>query len=66
MKKEDVLKSKEFKILATQLMMEEGYDGCDIKGHVETYGLKFKKPALRKEIEARVDFFIKRKLKIKK
>jgi len=63
MKRKEILKSKEFKTLCKELMVEEGYDGCDIKCNVEMNDLKFKKPASVKEIKQRIDFFIERKLK---
>ena len=63
MERREILESKEFKKLCKELLVEEGYDGCDIRDYVETHGLKFKKPASVKEIKQRIDFFIERKLK---
>jgi hypothetical protein len=62
MNRQDILKSKEFRTLCKELLVEEGYDACNIKSYVETYGLKFKKRASVKEIKYRIDFFIERKL----
>ena len=63
MKRKEILRSKEFEVLCKELLIEEGYDGCDIRTNVEMNGLKFKHPASVKEIKQRIEYFIQRKLK---
>lgn len=61
MERNEILGSPEFKNLCKELLVEEGYDGCDIRSNVEMHGLKFKKPASIKEINQRINLFVKRK-----
>ena len=60
MKKEEMVKTNEFKELVKQFMIEEAYGACDVKLHYEQFGLKFKPRASDNEITARVDSFVER------
>jgi len=60
MKKEEMVKTNEFKELVKQLMIEEAYGACDVKLHYEQFGLKFKPRASDNEIESRINYFVER------
>jgi hypothetical protein len=60
MKKEEMVKTNEFKELVKQFMIEESYGACDVKLHYEQHGLKFKPRASDNEIESRIDYFVER------
>jgi hypothetical protein len=60
MKKEEMVKTNEFKELVKQFMIEEAYGACDIRLHHEQHGLKFKPRASDNEIESRIDNFVER------
>jgi hypothetical protein len=60
MKKEEMVKTDEFKELIKQFMIEEAYGACDIKLHYEQFGLNFKPRASDEEIVARIDYFVER------
>jgi hypothetical protein len=60
MKKEEMVKTNEFKELVKQFMIEEAYGACDVKSHYQQHGLKFKPRASDNEIESRIDYFVER------
>ena len=60
MKKEEMIKTDEFKELIKQFMIEEAYGACDVKLHYEQFGLKFKQRASDDEIVSRIDCFVER------
>ena len=60
MKKEEMVKTDEFKELVKQFMIEEAYGACDVKLHYEQFGLKFKPRASDEEINERIVQFQKR------
>jgi len=60
MKKEEMVKTNEFKELVRQFMVEESYGACDVVLHHRQHGLKFKPRASDEEIEIRIDEFVKR------
>lgn len=59
MKKEEMVKTNEFKELVRQFMVEESYGACDVVLHHRQHGLKFKPRASDEEIEIRIDEFVK-------
>jgi hypothetical protein len=60
MKKEEMVKTNEFKELVRQFMIEESYGACDVELHYRQHGLNFKPRASDEEIEIRIDEFVKR------
>lgn len=58
MKKEEMVKTNEFKELVKQFMIEEAYGACDVKLHHRQHGLSFKPRATDNEIESRIEYFI--------
>lgn len=60
MKKENMVKTNEFKELVKQFMIEEAYGACDVTSHYEQHGLKFKPRASDDEIETRIGYFVER------
>jgi hypothetical protein len=60
MKKEEMVKTDEFKELVKQFMIEEAYGACDVKSWVDMNGLDFKPRATDEEITLRIDEFVKR------
>ena len=57
MKKEEMVKTNEFKELVKQFMIEESYGACDVRLHYEQHGLVFKSRASDSEIQTRIEFF---------
>jgi len=57
MKKEKMVKTKEFKELVKEFMIMEAYGACDIRLHYEQHGLNFKPRATDSEIETRINYF---------
>ncbi len=60
MTKPQMVRTKEFKELVKQFMIDEAYGACDINSHSEQQGLKSKQRASDLEIEMRIDYFIDR------
>jgi hypothetical protein len=60
MKKEEMVKTNEFKELVKQFMIEEAYGACDVKLQYEQFGLKFKPRSSDEEINERIVQFQKR------
>ena len=60
MKKIKMVKTNEFKELVKESMIEESYGACDVKLHIEQYGLAFKPRASDSEIESRINYFVER------
>jgi hypothetical protein len=60
MKKEEMVKTDEFKELVKQFMIEEAYGACDVKLHYEQFGLKFKPRESDDKIESRINYFVER------
>lgn len=57
MKKEEMVKTNEFKELVKEFMIGESYGACDVRLHYEQYGLSFKPRATDMEIERRIHNF---------
>jgi len=66
MKKEKMVKTKEFKELVKDFMIMEAYGACDIRLHYEQHGLNFKPRATDSEIEIRINYFSDMVTKINK
>jgi len=66
MKKEKMVKTKEFKELVKEFMIMEAYGACDIRLHYEQHGLNFKPRATDSEIETRINYFSDMVTKINK
>lgn len=55
-----IVKSKQFRKLVKQFMIEESYGACDVNLHHSQFGLVFKPRATDSEIDTRIELFIKR------